>query len=365
LEPNAHYLYEVPEGTVSVTYNSEGWHDLEHTVKKPDGVFRILVLGDSFMEANSVELNDAFHRRVEELARAAGSNIEVINMGVAGYGTLQEYLVYRDIGQLYEPDLVLLAFFDGNDVINNSFELASSLTADGVVNARPFLDPNEPTRWTLTPVDFEGAQRSYAENQASLEVERNQVTEELVLLRLARAAIERIPVPEFLKGWGSNPEPIDREHYELALMGVNYCEEPAEYTRAWDTTERILARLRSDVEAHGSQLVVFTVPALEEVSVDYMTDVTTDVAYPDKLCLEEAPGHTRLSVMLTKLDIALIPLLPDFRRVVREDGIQLYDLSTLHWNTAGHAMAAERVVSEVVKRGFLPISGEETSLSAR
>jgi len=363
LKPDASYLYEMPEGTMSVTYSTQGWRDLEHAVKKPDGVFRILVLGDSFMEANSVELNDAFHRRVEELARAAGSNTEVINMGVAGYGTLQEYLVYRDIGQLYEPDLVLLGFYLGNDLANNSPELASSLTAEGAVtNTRPFLDPTEPTRWTVTPVDFERAQRSYAENMASLEANRNKLTEKLILLRLASAGIKRIPVPEFLKGWGSNPEPIDREAQELALMGVNYCVEPAEFARAWDTTERILARLKEDVDAHGSQLVVFTVPALEEVSVDRMKAVTADVAYPDKLCLDEAPGYRRLSLMLTKLDIEQISLLPDFRRVMREDGINLYQ-SDLHWNQAGHALAAERVVSELIQKGLLPHSDGQNLLS--
>jgi hypothetical protein len=81
LQPNTTYLYKIPEGTVSVTYNSEGWRDVEHGVEKPDGVFRILVLGDSFMEANSVELDNTFHRQVEKLAREAGNNVEVINMG--------------------------------------------------------------------------------------------------------------------------------------------------------------------------------------------------------------------------------------------------------------------------------------------
>ena len=72
LQPGASYRYQMPEATVSVTYNSGGWHDIEHSVVKPDGVFRILVLGDSFMEAYSVELQDAFHSRIEELARTAG-----------------------------------------------------------------------------------------------------------------------------------------------------------------------------------------------------------------------------------------------------------------------------------------------------
>ena len=360
LQPNTTYLYEIPEGIVSVTYNSEGWRDLEHDVEKPDGVFRILVLGDSFMEADSVKLDDTFHRQVEELARAAGNNVEVINMGVAGYGTLQEYLVFQNIGHLYNPDLVLVGFYDGNDLINNSLELASILTEEGqATNARPFLDLNESARWTITPVDFEGAQRSYAKNKAALEAKRNNLTEKLVLLQLLTTGIARIPVPEFLKSQESQQEPIVKSHQELALMGVNYCEEPAEYTRAWDATELIFARFKEEVETHGSRLVVFTVPALEEVSLEYMKAVTDDVAYPDKLCLEEAPGHARLSRILTELDLEQISLLPDFRRVMREDGINLYQ-SDLHWNPKGHALAAESVVSELIQQGYLPISGEDT-----
>ena len=353
LQPNTTYLYEIPEGIVSVAYNSEGWRDLEHDVEKPDGVFRILVLGDSFMEANSVKLEDTFHRHVEEIARAAGNNVEVINMGVAGYGTLQEYLVFRDIGHLYNPDLVLVGFFTENDVINNSLELASILTEEGqVTNARPFLDLSASARWKITPVDFEGAQRSYAKHMDSLETNSKKLTEKLVLLRLLGAGIARIPIPEFLKSQESQLKPVDKSHQEMALMGVNYCVEPAEYTRAWDATKRIFARFKEEVKAYGGQLVVFTVPALEEVSLEYMKAVTADVAYPDKLCLEEAPGHKRLSRMLTELDIEQISLLPDFRRVMREDGINLYQ-SDLHWNPKGHAVAAESVVSELIKRGFL------------
>jgi hypothetical protein len=360
LQPNTTYQYATPEGIVSVTYSSEGWRDLEHHLEKPDGVFRILVLGDSFMEANSVKLEESFHRQVEELARAAGKKVEVINMGVAGYGTLQEYLVFEHIGHLYNPDLVLVGFYDGNDLINNSFELASILTEEGqVTNARPFLDMNQSAHWSITPVDFEGSQRNYAKQTYSLEANRNKLTQKSVLLRFLTSGIARIPKRESSKSQESQLESVDKDRRELALMGVNYCVEPAEYSQAWDVTKRIFARFKEEVEAYGGRLVVFTVPALEEVSLEYMKEVTATVAYPDKLCLEEAPGHARLSRMLTELDIELISLLPDFRRVMREDGINLYQ-SDLHWNPKGHALAAEHVLSELIKRGLLSISGEET-----
>ena len=354
LQPNITYLYGIPEGKVSVTHNSEGWRDLERAVKKPDGVFRILVLGDSFMEANSVELDNTFYRQVEKLARAVGKNVEVINMGVAGYGTLQEYLVFHHIGSLYQPDLVLVGFFTGNDLVNNSLALSSFLLEEGqVVNARPFLDLNESISWTITPVDFKAAQLSYAKNKASRESKKNRLTEKLIFLKLLAEGVERIPVPEFLKNQIGHPEPVDKRIYELALMGVNYCEESEEFTEAWDTTKRIFAKLKEEVQSHGGELVVFTVPAIEEVSLEYMQAVTADVTYPANLCLEEAPSHARLTRMLTELDIELISLLQDFRRVMRQDEINLYQ-SDLHWNPEGHALAAERVVSALIVRGYFP-----------
>jgi hypothetical protein len=81
------------------------------------------------------------------------------------------------------------------------------------------------------------------------------------------------------------------------------------------------------------------------------------VANPDRLCLEDAPGHARLAAILADLDIESIPLLPDFRRAEREGGQDLYRLSDgMHWNEAGHALAAERVVAALVRRGLLPDS---------
>ena len=362
LEADANYVYQMPEAVVHVSYNSQGWHDVEHEVKKPDGVFRILILGDSFMEAYSVELEDAFPRRVEALARSAGSNTEVINAGVAGYGTLQEYLMFEENGQLYAPDLVLLGFLVANDLMNNSAEIESLLGPGRAQrDARPFLNPDEPAAWMIIPGDFDGAQRRYVQQREFLANQRAKLTERVIALRMLHETIRKIAKAEENPESGSSVEQRTIEAEELALLGVNYCGEPVEYTRAWDTTERILSRLKSDVEALGAQLVVFTVPGLEEVSLESYEAVNGRIAFPEKLCIEEAPGHQRLSQILTELDIEMIPLLPEFRRVMREDGALLYRLSDQHWNPDGHALAADLVVTELIKRDLLPISATQAS----
>ena len=45
--------------------------------------------------------------------------VEVINAGVGGWGTDQEAIFYLGEGFRYQPDIVLLAFFVRNDVVNS------------------------------------------------------------------------------------------------------------------------------------------------------------------------------------------------------------------------------------------------------
>ena len=54
----------------------------------------------------------------------------------------------------------------------------------------------------------------------------------------------------------------------MSRFGVHFCEETAEITFAWTLTSALLTQLRDEVDANGARLVVFTVPAVEEVEVE-------------------------------------------------------------------------------------------------
>jgi len=49
-----------------------------------------------------------------------GARWEVMNLGVSGSNTSQEMLLYREVASQYHPDIVLCAFFVGNDLSDNS-----------------------------------------------------------------------------------------------------------------------------------------------------------------------------------------------------------------------------------------------------
>ncbi|MCP4167550.1 MAG: hypothetical protein GY759_16895 [Chloroflexi bacterium] len=72
--------------------NSAGLIGQEYTEAKPDGVFRILVLGDSFTEGLRLPMDASFHSYIEQALNSGGAQkVEVINAGVAGWGTDQHF----------------------------------------------------------------------------------------------------------------------------------------------------------------------------------------------------------------------------------------------------------------------------------
>ena len=123
LRPGAEGWYR-KEGEAYVRINSDGLRDHEHAIAKPANTFRIAILGDSYAEALSVSLEEAFWsvmgRKLQDCAALPGKSIEVINFGVSGYGTAQELLTLREKVWKYSPDLVLLAVTTNNDVTDNS-----------------------------------------------------------------------------------------------------------------------------------------------------------------------------------------------------------------------------------------------------
>lgn len=109
--------------------NSLGYRDREHEVAKPAGVFRVVVLGDSIAAGLTVErFEDTFPAILEWLLRAEGLPVEVINLAVNGYNTMQEVATLRARGLQFDPDLVLLAYCL-NDIEHQDGKLLDSLIA--------------------------------------------------------------------------------------------------------------------------------------------------------------------------------------------------------------------------------------------
>ena len=87
--------------------NSRGLRGpVEHNYEKPPGVFRIVVLGDSFTFGEEVGDEETYSHYLQELL----PQTEVLNLGVHGYGHDQMLLYLQEEGLRYKPDLVVLGF---------------------------------------------------------------------------------------------------------------------------------------------------------------------------------------------------------------------------------------------------------------
>ena len=118
-EPGQRLTHVDPETgkTESSNTNSQGWRDVEHAFEKPRGRIRIVFLGDSFTYG-TVPVSALYTRRVEAKLRERGQrDVEVISMGVGGWGPDQELEALKNEGLRYAPDLVVLQYCS-NDLIN-------------------------------------------------------------------------------------------------------------------------------------------------------------------------------------------------------------------------------------------------------
>jgi len=94
------------------SYNSDGIRVGDHqTVFSPKpaiGVLRIALFGDSFTHGAEVRFSETWGRFLEEDLESAGSQVEVLNFGVNGYGMDQAFLRWKKDGVKFSPDIVVM-----------------------------------------------------------------------------------------------------------------------------------------------------------------------------------------------------------------------------------------------------------------
>ncbi len=132
-EPGASYRHVSPDVDVAFRINARGLRaDRDYEYAKPAGVRRVVTVGDSFTVGYEVEVEECFSSVLERELEAQGRAVEVLNAGVSGYSNA-EALVYLERELLkYEPDVVVLTFFN-NDLVDNVRTKLFRLNDDGSV----------------------------------------------------------------------------------------------------------------------------------------------------------------------------------------------------------------------------------------
>lgn len=296
-----------------VVTSSLGFRAREFAAPKPPGAFRILGLGDSFTfgrHAPDEVYLDLLEARFSTLG--LGFPVEVINAGVPGYDTAQELGQLRKVGLGLAPDLVLLGFFVTGDVLENGSD------------ARYEVVDGELTSTRLTRLD-RFLLRSH-------------------LYRLLRSRLT-VHAAEPSSGDALTPS----RYLEVEASRLQACQvSPDRYVRrCWRRTERLLLELRDETRARGIGLVVLLIP--DELQVDpRVLEAAVAARKGNRADYDPDLPSRRLREFLDGADVPSVDLLDEFR--ARHASEPVYRAQDTHWNAAGCAIAADRVMQALLPR---------------
>lgn len=339
LRPGAKGLFST-EGRAHVLISPAGFRDRSHSLAKPKGVYRIAVLGDSYAEAMQVEFRDTFWWRLQEAlepcAAKGGRQVEVLNFGVSGYGTAQELLQLESTAIRYEPDLVLLAFTNGNDLRNNSWRLETE-------KDRPFYRVDGQG---LRLDDSFAASEEFRQRSSSWLAYFRAGSDRLRILQLAHGAKNALAAWRAPGGAQAGPGPGSAPRLPSIEPGTDIAAfappRNAAWEEAWTVTERLIGKMNAYAASHRSRLAVTLVTHSAQVNPDAAVrkNIQDALGVQDLFYIER-----RIGELGRREGFQVIPLAEELQRRADEDRIYFHGFRNVgmglgHWNESGHKAAA-------------------------
>jgi len=228
--------------------NSHGWKDVEHQFKKPSGVIRLLFLGDS-ITYGVVGLNDLYTRKIESLLIKQGfSNVEVISMGVGGWGTDQELEALEAEGLKYEPDFVIYEF-SGNDVTDI---------------LKPEEGPGSSKISSAKVFKYRLVRGNLAKIKLYPQSERTSLTRQIKKILLKSAIIFNMNIIKQKLSWQYEAAKLkhwwdDRPMNAIATYYSDYSDVKSEDVNGgWMLLEALIVRMKAVSENNKSKFLVFS-----------------------------------------------------------------------------------------------------------
>jgi len=338
-----HYPWMAPGEEVEVKVNSRGFRGPELPDRKTGR--RVVVYGDSFIEARSTRLEDTFPARLEAALRERRAGpVEVVNAGVSGYGPDQVLArLDAELGEL-QPDLVVLGLYAGNDWGDVVRDQLFTLDAGGRLRpGSPVLDGAlrsalEERRGWRALATVRAVSRLYAELGAPAPASAAETaTTEAVLRDCEQEYADAFRRP----GRVTN---LFRDHYDADVC-VRPRSDSAAYKRR--LMAAVLAEAGRRAAARSVPLLLVAIPAGSDVVPNHPHRID-GARFPEyrPAALTDAMGE-----ITARLRLPLVNLFAPFHE--RRDR-QLYYPIDGHWNAAAQALAARLTAERITADGLLP-----------
>ncbi len=327
------------EGNAKIQINSEGLRDNEHSLIKKKNTFRIAVLGDSFAEARAVNIKETFWFKLKDNLKNCKntkfSNTEIINFGVSEYGTTQQFLTLKHYVWKYDPDLILLAFFSGNDIADNSKKLS-------LKKYKPFFLYNNGALVIDNSFKNTNSYKLLSSIHGQIFIKISNYS------RLAQLFRE-VYVQNYFKSIKKNvvkKTGIIDQGLDLSNL---YNPINKEWANAWLITEKIIELINNEILRKNKEFIVVSVsnPIQVHPDQDFINK------YKNKNNINNIDyADTRLENFLNKNDIKYINTAKQLRVEALEQNVYFHGfentkLGTGHWNKLGHSKASKLISSQI------------------
>ena len=303
----------------------------------------IAMIGDSFVEAMEVPIEDKFHVRLEALAARALPHLDVTTsaFGRSYTAQVQQLPFYDEYARHLRPKLLVLVFVP-NDLRDNSPILrALELGWDPEYPPQPILERNQDGAMQLRPPHpdhekFRLPRRPGPESRIVRAAKRKVkevswfaswldarkdllISFDPAIARATRRELlsQRPGYAALLEGWQPAPE----RAIESMVTGDD---RPPALEEAWEYTAFAMEQFRERAERDGARLVILASHRL-------------------KLVYAEAGMFDRLGEVAAALGI---PVIDQADYILRQGGRlgKAQWRHDAHWNVAGHRWAAEALL---------------------
>ena len=331
--------------------NSLGFNDKEYSREKKKGVIRIVALGDSFNWSGGYE-NNYWTIAEDMLAKSFhDKSIEILNQGTEMTGPDYEFKLLKQESIHFEPDVVVLSFFAGNDfgesgsdrLLNVRFGLPFEIS---LAEPKKIFDPMRDSYLWF----FFSRYKKLWESGVFKKQEKNHGEER----EGKHAKKESLSPGSFPRGVFLD---IEKERARICLKSF-YDESD------WEMTKERLLEFKNFLRSKGVDFFVVILPDEFQANPPLRAEMFNRFPDIDREKYDFELPQKKLGEYLAHIQVGFLDLLPFFLEGSKE-GMELYARSNTHFNKKGNYLAAQAVSGFLLKRIKKSIIGSETIIDGK
>lgn len=302
--PNYSGIFE----NTRLSINEHGFRDRSYSIDKNRGSYRILNLGNSITFGQGVVIDSVYSKQLEVLLNAEPDTVhyEVINAGVEGYNSFQEYVYFKMKGIKFKPDVVLVGYCLTDPLVITS---TKDPFIQNLADSSSVVTPNPDT---MAPLKNSTQIEAFSGNKPPI---LDLIKQYLDLHSMLYQFLHQL-VHNLKEDMGIRPPLFQLLDKEATNDG-------------WTRSAEALSQLADLARESNTKIVLVIFPVL------YKLD-----NYPFGLV------HEFVRTMAQQSGIAVIDLLPVYRKY-QTGTLKISPSDSIHPNVLGHRLAAQTIFTNI------------------